>query len=260
MIELNSVEFEYLRGNPIIKRLDLKIGQGEAWAVIGPSGCGKSTLLYLLAGLRLPTRGSIYIAGGQLVRPRPKTGLILQDYGLLPWATCEQNISLGLRLRKYYGPDGKHAPDEDLLIDERSDVEYWLQRLDLGSVRRQFPSQLSGGQRQRTAIARTLVLRPDILLMDEPYSSLDAPTREKLQDLLIDLRIEQGLTTVVVTHLIDEAAYLGKKILLLGEEIETIKNPNSGRPEFRSSREYQDVCDYLRTRLSAAIPSSMDER
>src|SRR5205085_10623413 len=133
------------------------------------------TLLYLVAGLRMPTAGVVKVNGQPMLRPRPRTGLILQDFGLLPWATCEENVSLGLRIHGFYGPDGKHAPLDRRPGDIVMSRDRWLARLGLDSVRRQYPAQLSGGQRQRTAIARTLALNPDLLLMDEPFASLDAP-------------------------------------------------------------------------------------
>jgi ABC-type taurine transport system ATPase subunit len=111
MIQLEKLFFTYPQGPAIFKEFNWSISQGEAWAVLGPSGCGKTTLLYLLAGLTQPTSGHITVDGKPITRPRPHTGLILQDYGLLPWATVYQNAELGLRIRGFYGPDGKHAPE-----------------------------------------------------------------------------------------------------------------------------------------------------
>ena len=182
MASLAAVTFGYAPGLPVFEDFSWEMGPGEAWAVLGPSGCGKTTLLYLLAGLLRPQSGEVRLAGAPLRRPRPATGLILQDYGLLPWATVRQNAALGLDIRRFYGPDGKHAPPT---LQDFLDVDALLNRLGLAEVGGQYPQQISGGQRQRTAIARTLALQPDLLLMDEPFSSLDAPTRQSLQRLVI---------------------------------------------------------------------------
>ena len=250
MIQFESVTYAYPNSVVIFQDFNWCVERGKAWAVLGPSGCGKTTLLYLLAGLRLPTAGKILIDEQPLERPRPHTGLILQEYGLLPWATVRQNAELGLQIRSFYGPDGKHAPSNDR---PTGDVEPWLSRLGILSQADKYPGQISGGQRQRTAIARTLALQPDLLLMDEPFSSLDAPTRESLQNLTLELVAEQKLTTVIVTHAIEEAAILGQKILLLGQPpntiTQTIDNPNYGEPGFRESAEYLTLCRDLRSRI-----------
>jgi ABC-type nitrate/sulfonate/bicarbonate transport system ATPase subunit len=256
MIQIEAMTYSYAQLMPIFQDFSWQAGRGEAWAVLGPSGCGKSTLLYLLAGLRLPNQGQVRVDGLPVTRPRPYTGLILQEYGLLPWATVRQNAELGLRLRQFYGPDGKHAPRQPLLP---GGAQKWLERLGLSAYQDQFTGQLSGGQRQRTAIARTLALQPDLLLMDEPFSSLDAPTRESLQNLTLELQAEQandgrGLTLVIVTHAIEEAAALGKKILLLGQppnrQAVVIENPIAGQPGYRSSPQYLEMCQLLRQRLN----------
>jgi len=248
MIQLESITYAHQPGVPIFQAFSWLAGRGQSWAVLGPSGCGKTTLLYLLAGLRFPSAGSLRVDGEAVTRPRPRTGLILQEYGLLPWATVQQNATLGLRLRQFYGPDGKHAPRQPV---PTGSVAAWLERLGLAEHAGKFPGQLSGGQRQRTAIARTLALKPDLLLMDEPFSSLDAPTRESLQNLILELKREQGLTLVTVTHAIEEAAVLGEKILLLSQPpnrlAEVIENPGSGAPGYRSSSEYNAMCSRLRS-------------
>ena len=250
MIQLDHLTYNYGQGIPIFQDFSWEAHDGEAWAILGPSGCGKTTLLYLLAGLRAPTAGKILIDGQPLERPRPHTGLILQDYGLLPWATVLQNAALGLRMRTFYGPDGKHAPRD---FQPTENVNTWLERLGLTAQADKYPGQISGGQRQRTAIARTLVLEPDLLLMDEPFSSLDAPTREDLQNLTLELWAEQKLTLVVVTHAIEEAAILGQKILLLAPPPNThplvIENPEACTPLFREMPEYLDICRELRRRM-----------
>ena len=242
MITTASLTFGYPRSIPIFQDFNWQVQHGETWAILGSSGCGKTTLLYLLAGLRFPTKGEIEIDGERLTRPRPHSGLILQDYGLLPWATVRENAGLGLKVREFYGEDGKHAPKN---FQPENNVEHWLNRLGLSEVANKYPSQISGGQRQRTAIARTLALSPDLLLMDEPFSSLDAITREDLQNLTLSLCEEQNLTLVIVTHSIEEAASLGGKILLLGLSPRIFENPTIQRGEHRNSQEYRDLCNLL---------------
>ncbi len=253
MIRFENVEFAYPNGPTIFSGFNWRVGRGEAWAVLGPSGCGKTTLLYLLAGLRQPTGGELTVAGEPLLRPRPRTGLILQDYGLLPWATVRENAELGLRVRGFYGPDGTHAPPDEVVEHIRERVDGWLERLGLTGVADQYPNQISGGQRQRTAIARTLALNPDLLLMDEPFASLDAPTREILQDLTLQLWAERGLTTIIVTHTIEEAALLGQKVLVLGQipnrEGLELDNPNAGEGAFRHTPDYVKMVRQLRQAL-----------
>jgi len=258
MIEFREVTFAYAGARPVFDRFNWSAPRGEAWAVIGASGSGKTTLLMLLAGLRRPTGGSITIDGETITRSRPSTGLILQDYCLLPWATVAQNVALGLRVRDYYGPDGRHAPAEHVIGAADRRVALWLRRLGIDDLRDQFPSQISGGQRQRTAIARTLVLEPDLLLMDEPFAALDAPTREELQNLTVELQCEQNLTLVFVTHNIEDAVFLGRKILVLGGTPHTVPvivdNPSAGQAAYRSQPAFSAKC--LQLRESLARPAS----
>ncbi len=253
MIEVADVTFTYNRGEPVFQGFNWQAARGQAWTILGPSGCGKSTLLALLAGLLRPQQGEVRVEGMPLVRPRPRTGLIIQDYGLLPWATVRENARLGLRVRNFYGPDNVHAPRD---YTRSLEVDGWLERLGLLPFASQFPGQISGGQRQRTAIARTLALEPDLLLMDEPFSSLDAPTRESLQHLVLELWQESGLTMITVTHAIEEAAVLGQHILLLNQlpnlSPAIIENPHILVPGYRDSQEYHDLCRELRAHLEPA--------
>ncbi len=217
MIEIQGISFAYPGRPGIFEGFTLRVERGEAWSIVGPSGCGKTTLLYLLAGLLKPTAGAIVIGGSPVVRPRPRTGLVLQDHGLLPWATVEQNAMLGWVIRGFYGPDGKHSPEDAGVNTDvaRQRVEHWLKKLRIDQLRDQYPSHLSKGQRQRAAIARTLSLEPDLLLMDEPFSALDAVIREDLHKTLLAYQGESGITTMVVTHDIEEALLVGRRILVL---------------------------------------------
>jgi ABC-type nitrate/sulfonate/bicarbonate transport system ATPase subunit len=256
MIELQDVSYHYPEGREVFAAFSWRVGPQQAWSVLGPSGCGKTTLLMLLAGLRAPTGGQVLVAGEKLTRPRPKTGLILQDYGLLPWASVRENVALGFRIRGFYGPDGTHAPRDGSTGTKRPQaVEAWLERLGLTELGECFPGQISGGQRQRVAIARTLALNPDVLLMDEPFASLDAPTRESLQSLTLELRTERDLTTIIVTHAIEEAALMGSKVMLLGAVPNTapviFENPGAADPAFRNQPAYAQAVTELRRALEA---------
>jgi NitT/TauT family transport system ATP-binding protein len=245
---------------PVFDHFDWTVGQGEMWALIGPSGCGKTTLLYLIAGLRQPQAGQVLVHGSPVPRPRASTGLILQDHGLLPWATVADNAGLGLRIGRLYrnkqAPPGQPRPYPPALpLDEAA---RWLDRLGIGHLANKYPAQLSGGQRQRVAIARTLALRPDLLLMDEPFSALDPLTRRGLQDQVVELQTELGITTILVTHSVEEAAFLGRRILLLSvppnRMAQVIDNPGAAMPGFRAAPDFARMVQTLHAHLGEAAP------
>jgi ABC-type nitrate/sulfonate/bicarbonate transport system ATPase subunit len=257
MIDADRVTFAYAGQAPVFQDFSWHVSAGEAWAVIGPSGCGKSTLLYLIAGLRQPSAGRLAVDGWPVPRPRASTGLILQDYGLLPWATVRENVALVMRMGRFYrdksdaGEGPRPYPRAGIT---EAQVDDWLARLGIADLRDKYPAQISGGQRQRTAIARSLLQQPNLLLMDEPFSSLDALTREDLQRLTVELRQETGVTPVVVTHNIEEAVYLGQRILVLGSapttEAHVIENPAAGAPDYRSRPVFWERCMELRSALA----------
>ncbi len=252
MIEIKDVTFAYSGQPPIFEKFSLTVKRGESWSVIGPSGCGKTTFLYLLAGLRRLTDGAILIDGAPVLRPRPGTGLVLQDHGLLPWSTVRENVRLGLRIRGFYGSDGIHAPADKKLDPAKGDqqVDFWLQKLGINGLNGQYPGRLSRGQRQRTAIARTFAMEPDLLLLDEPFSALDAPTREDLEKLIIHLQRESNITCIMVTHDIEVAVVMGRKILALREGFNQkpliLENACAGIIDHRSQPAFYDQCAQLR--------------
>lgn len=222
----------------VLDSIDLDVARGERLAIIGPSGSGKSTLLYLMAGLLPPASGTLTITGQPIEAHKQKLAIILQDYGLFPWLTAEVNVALPLLLR------GVARGEAVAKARER------LAELALAGIGGRFPGRLSGGQRQRVAIARALIIDPDVLLMDEPFSALDALTRERLQDTLLTVWRERHLTVVMVTHSIEEAAYLGQRVLVL--------SPDPGRMtadlavaglEDRADPAFHEACRALRLAL-----------
>jgi NitT/TauT family transport system ATP-binding protein len=256
MIGIQNLEFSYPDNTSVFKGFEWNVGYGDSWSVLGLSGSGKTTLLFLLSGLIKAKGGELLIAGSKIIRPHPGTGFIMQDHGLLPWETIEKNIRLGFRIRKFYGPDGKHSPigSKSNKKLETEAVEYWLERLAINDLRDKYPSQISGGQKQRTAIARTMVLQPDLLLMDEPFTSLDLKTRDSLQNLILDLGNESTGTRITVTHNLEEAVYLGKHIMVLqraGEDALIFENPGAGSPDYKNSSDYTRICTKLRKVMEA---------
>jgi len=201
------------KGAPIIalKDISLNIAPGEFVSLLGPSGCGKSTLLNALAGFITPTGGSITVQGARVQNPGPDRGMVFQEYALFPWMTVEKNIAFGLEIKGTPPPEIKAKVDDLLGL------------LKLKEFRKSFPKDLSGGMRQRVAIARVLALDPPIMLMDEPFGALDSLTRRTLQDELLRLWQSLRKTVIFVTHSIDEAIYLGTRIVVLTYRPGTIK-------------------------------------
>jgi NitT/TauT family transport system ATP-binding protein len=243
MVRIKNLTFAYKKGLPIFEDFNCRINKGERLSIIGSSGCGKSTFLYLLAGLRKPDAGSILVSEENSGKYQTQIGLVLQDYGLLPWATAFQNVALGLKIKK--------IPKNE--IDDT--VGQWMEDLGIAAVASHFPGELSGGQRQRVAIARTLVLQPALLLMDEPFASLDTLTREDLLELTLDLWRKKPSTMLLVTHNIEEAVFWGSQILVLGKAPNWMcsieENTGSGTAEFRESSQFRERCRELRKQIEA---------
>ncbi|WP_202319164.1 ABC transporter ATP-binding protein [Archaeoglobus neptunius] len=228
-----------------IENVSFDVGRGESCAIIGPSGCGKSTLLLILSGLLKPTSGEVLVDGKKVDAPLLNAALILQDYGLFPWKTVYENVALGLRLRKV----GRR--------DEKKTVHRLLSKFGLKGFEELYPKQLSGGMKQRVAIARALAVEPEILLMDEPLSSLDALAREKMQNFLLELWRETNCTLILVTHSIEEAVFLGRKIIVLtprpGKVRAVVDNPDAGSEDYRQSEVYFEKCKEVRGIIDRGI-------
>ncbi|XPP27569.1 MAG: ABC transporter ATP-binding protein [Leucobacter sp.] len=193
-------------GRMILEGLDFSVRREEYVSIVGPSGSGKSTVLRCIAGLLAPTSGEVRFEGVAVQGPPPSLAVVFQDYSrsLLPWLTIEGNVTLPLR--------GK----VDSKTERRERAQEALAAVGLGHTLRQYPWQLSGGMQQRVAIARALAYRPKVLLMDEPFASVDAQTRSDLEDLLLALRRRFAITVVSVTHDIDEAVYMSDRVIVLG--------------------------------------------
>lgn len=244
-LAFHDVSLTYEGSGREVRALDalaLDVAAGEPVAMIGPSGCGKSTLLLLAAGLLGASAGRVEVGGSPVAGVRRETALILQDYGLLPWKTVADNAGLGLQVR------GVGRDERRRLVTEA------LERVGIADFARAYPGELSGGMRQRLALARAVALDADLLLMDEPLSALDALTREDLQDVLLGLWQRRGHTAVLVTHSIEEAVYLGRRIVVLtprpGRVAAVVENPEMGSPGYRSSPSFYERCAQLRELLA----------
>jgi NitT/TauT family transport system ATP-binding protein len=217
VIEFKSVTKTFNPGAPTqftaLKEVSFRIddvpGYGEFIAIIGPSGCGKSTILNLIHGFSdvyPPTTGEVLVRGRKVVGPGRDRGMIFQKYSSFPQRTVLENVTFGLEL------------DEGLRLSRsarEARAREWILKVGLGGHERKYPHQLSGGQQQRVAIARSLVLKPHIILMDEPFSALDEPTRLEMQRLIMDLWHEVEATVMIVTHSIAEAVYLGDRVWIM---------------------------------------------
>jgi NitT/TauT family transport system ATP-binding protein len=210
LIEINSVDHDF-GSRPILRDIDITVGKSEFVCLVGPSGCGKTTLLRMIGGLLSPMSGSITFAGKPVTGPAKEISFMFQDYSkaLLPWRTAAGNVSLALEATDM--PSRDRAPR----------IAELLTKVGLGSHADHFPAQLSGGMQQRVQIARCLAQEPQVLLMDEPFGALDAMTRQALQDEILRLIATSKTTVVFVTHDLEEAIYLGDRVVAL--------YPNPGR-------------------------------
>jgi len=266
MVELRELAVDYSAGAADSRRhnrvkavaaASAVFPSGGISAIVGPSGCGKTSIVHAIAGLLSPSSGDVLVEGLPVRGVRPQTAVIFQDYGLLPWRTVEGNAELPLVIAKI----GR--------TERRRRVLPVLDELGLSAFRDFYPGKLSGGMKQRVAIARALASEPDLLLMDEPFSSLDALTRESAQEFLLEVRRKRRLTIVVVTHSIEEAAYLAEAVFVMsGRNPGTIRKrfnipenrpesrfaSGSGKTDFRSEPRYLELCGSIRSALRDSGP------
>ncbi len=239
-LELNNVSKSFLKTESdevthALDQINLKIEKGEFISIVGTSGCGKSTILRMVAGLIPPTQGSLIFDGEEIKGPSPKRGMVFQKPTLFPWLTVEKNISFSLRMQgKYRGNEKK--------------VEELLNMVGMQDFRKDYPHQLSGGMAQRVALIRTLINEPEILLLDEPLGALDAFTRMNMQDEILNMWKKQGNTVLMVTHDVDEAIYMGTRVLVMEPRPGKIKEDiriNLDYPRNRSSHKFTEYRNYI---------------
>jgi NitT/TauT family transport system ATP-binding protein len=208
VLEITELSYSYGRGESahvVVDKISLRVAQGELVAIVGPSGCGKSTLLRCIAGLLHPASGTVTLNGAAVREVPEGLGVVFQDYSrsLYPWLTVLDNVALPLR---------RTQPRR---AARRATAEQALAAVGLAGSARRYPWQLSGGMQQRTAIARAIACDPVLLLMDEPFGSVDAQTREDLEDLILGLHRDRDITILLVTHDIDESVYTGDRVVVL---------------------------------------------
>jgi NitT/TauT family transport system ATP-binding protein len=189
----------------VVDGVDLEVRQGEFVSIIGPSGCGKTTLLNIVGGFVKPTRGRVLLDDVPIEGPGPDRGVIFQEYGIFPWLTVRGNIEFGLRL----------AAARVSGAQRTEIVDRYMALMGLADFADHHPKHLSGGMRQRLALARAYAVKPEFLLMDEPFGALDAQTRTAMQDLLLQVLATEGKTVMLITHSVDEAIYLSSRIVVV---------------------------------------------
>lgn len=241
IVEVRDIGKIYEGGVEALAGVSLALPQGRISTFLGPSGCGKTTLLKIIAGLISPTRGEIWVKGKKVDGPGPERAFVFQDFALLPWANVLRNVAFGLELR-------------GLPVRERHDIaRKHIAEVGLSKFESSYPHQLSGGMRQRVGLARALSVDADIILMDEPFSSVDEQTRRKFQEELLELLRHKHKTVIFVTHSIEEAAYLSDQIVLLSPRPGTVskiiepKIHRDGRnpDEIRRDQNYLDAVDEI---------------
>ena len=223
-----------------VNNISFNVEDGDFVSIIGPSGCGKTTLLRIISGLEQPSTGKIFLRGKEIERPYGQVGLIFQEYALFPWRTVIDNIDFGLEIKKVPKKKRKEM------------ARFYLNKFNLDGFENEYPKELSGGMKQRVAIARTLINDPELLLMDEPFGSLDSQTRNSMQEFLLKVWQETKKTILFVSHNIDETVFLSQKVFGLSARpgrIKLLLEIDLPYPRERTSQEFnlyrKKILDYL---------------
>ncbi|KAA9016949.1 ABC transporter ATP-binding protein [Niallia endozanthoxylica] len=229
----------------ILNHVELSLKKGKSYALIGKSGAGKSTLLNLIAGFIQPSQGRVTIGGGPIKKSKGNTAFLFQDLGLFPWQTVMEAIMMPLLLKK---EKNREKAKEQILV--------LLKEMELESLKDKYPHELSGGQRQRVAIARALISKPELLLMDEPTSSLDSMTKEHIQQLILAQQQKLRTTLLFVSHDIEEAVFLGEVILILNKNgtIQEMKNPYFAQKDAKEQLGFYEACIEIRKSMNMELP------
>ncbi len=246
----------------VLNDVDLRVRKGEFISVVGPSGCGKSTLLRMVLGSEQPSSGSVLINGKPVGGPGRERGIVFQRYSLFPHLTVRDNIVFGLDLEEFSIPGRllRYPHYRRRKREYRERAQMYLDRMQLGEAGDKFPHELSGGMRQRVAIAQAAIMKPDFLMMDEPFGALDDSTRQEMQIFLLELWEESDMTIFFVTHDLEEALFLGTRILVLsqyyvsdddigGAKIVADKEVPGGHPkplDFKYSPEFNELLEQVR--------------
>ena len=285
MVELKDISLAFAgarkKSIAALTQVNAEFPEGEFSVIIGPSGCGKTSLIRIMAGLQKPSGGQLLIKGLPILIGKNKTAVIFQDYGLLPWKTVRANAELPLRLNKVSGASNQRVdcfakgsypalqgdkkgmnPETNTLPKQHTPslqggvVDLLLSKFGLLDFAKSYPHRLSGGMKQRLAIVRSLVMEPELLLMDEPFSSLDNITREDAQDFFLSIRQELRLTIVMITHSIEEAVYLADTVFVMAgrnpgtiKEKMNISREGESHRQFRETSRFHEYCTSLRKLL-----------
>ena len=241
MLEIRNLTVEYFSDNKavtILDKINFSLSKGKSCAIIGSSGCGKSTFLRSVAGLERLKTGEVLFEGRRLSNKESCISFMPQNYGLLPWKKVRDNILLPQKIKRKYN---------------EARFNYLINKLGIADLLERYPRELSGGQQQRVSLARTFLLAPDLLLMDEPFSALDAITRENMQDIFLNLWQENNMTTLLVTHYVEEAVYLGQLIVIMAPYprgiAEVIENPLFGSSDLRNKAEFFSMGREIRKKI-----------